>query len=160
VEPPLHPDLEPIAWLLGTWSGRGQGEYPTIEPFDYVETVTFAHVGKPFLAYQQRTRSPEGAPMHAEVGYLRCPGGGDRLEWLVTQPTGHVEVSEGTVVGRSIRLRTVQVVETPSAKEVDEIERDLDLEGDALRYDLRMAAVGIPLAHHLSARLERSDASA
>lgn len=155
MEPPLHPDLAPIAWLVGTWSGEGRGEYPTIEPFEYLETVTFAHVGKPFLAYQQRTRSPEGAPMHAESGYLRCPGGGDQIEWLVTMPTGHVEVAEGAIADRSIRLRTTLVVATPSAKAVTELERDLELDGDVLRYDLRMAAVGQPLTHHLTAQLRR-----
>ena len=33
VEPTLHPALESIAFLLGTWTGEGKGDYPSIEPF-------------------------------------------------------------------------------------------------------------------------------
>ena len=48
--PPLHPELEPLAGLLGAWRGEGAGEYPTIAPFRYGEELRFWHVGKPFLA--------------------------------------------------------------------------------------------------------------
>ena len=39
--PPLHPEAEPLAGLLGTWRGEGAGRYPTISPFRYGEEVRF-----------------------------------------------------------------------------------------------------------------------
>lgn len=74
--PALHPDCEPLAGLVGSWRGRESGEYPTIEPFEYLEEVT-------------------------------------------------------------------------------ELHRRFELSGDVLRYRLAMAAVGLPLTHHLEAELRR-----
>lgn len=151
---PIHPDIEPLGFLLGTWSGEGQGEYPTISPFGYRETVTFAHVGKPFISYAQRTvATDDGRPLHGEAGYLRSPRPG-WVEFVVAHPTGVVEVDEGSFGGSSLRLRSSLVAGTGTAKEVTAIERDFDFEPGVIRYSLRMAAIGQSLVHHLQARLQ------
>lgn len=157
--PPLHDDCAPLAFLLGTWRGAGTGEYPTIDDFAYTEEALFGHVGKPFLTYVQRTRDVDGAPLHAESGYLRAVGAG-RVELIVAQPSGIVEIHQGTVRttagGGRIELRSVHVAGSPTAKEVSAVHRDLEVAGDVLGYTLDMAAVGRPLGHHLTAELYRS----
>lgn len=66
----LHAAIQPVAFLLGTWRGAGEGEYPTIKPFRYHEEVRFTHNGKPFLIYSQRTEAIDtGQPMHGEFTF-------------------------------------------------------------------------------------------
>ena len=154
----VHPAIEVLAPLLGTWSGRGRGDYPTIEAFEYVEEVTFAHVGKPFLSYTQRTRSDGGVPLHAETGYLRVPAAG-RIELVLAHPTGITEIDEGTAVADGgvlvIDVHSTTIGLSGSAKDVFAVSRSFRIEGDELRYTVSMAAVGHRLQHHLSATLHR-----
>ena len=155
--PELHPDLAALAPLLGTWAGSGTGEYPTIEPFGYLEEITFGHIGKPFLAYTQRTRSADGKPMHAETGYLRMPAAG-RAELIIAQPTGVTEIDEGTVStddGIVIVLHSTSVGLSSTAKVVSAVNRSFRFFRDELTYAVEMSAVGKPMCHHLSATLHR-----
>ena len=156
--PALNPGIAALAPLLGTWSGRGRGSYPTIEAFDYIEDVTIGHTGKPFLTYAQRTRSDEGLPLHAETGYIRLPEAG-RIELVIAHPTGVAEVQQGTVTVDgpqiAIDVRSTAIGLTGSAKPVTALARSIRVLGDELRYHLDMAAVGEPLQHHLAATLHR-----
>ena len=160
----LHPGIAGLAALLGTWSGRGAGEYPTIAPFGYTEEVTFGHIGKPFLTYTQRTRSDDsmtggGLPLHAETGYLRMPTPG-RVELVLAHPSGITEIDEGPVTGSGqnlvIEVHSTHVGCTSTAKEVVALARSFHLDGDELTYTLLMGAVGQSLQHHLAATLHRT----
>lgn len=153
--PPLHPDVAPLAPLLGSWKGKGSGSYPGIDDFEYLEMVTFTQVGKPFIAYTQRTRdAATGAPLHAETGYLRTLGG-ERGEFLIAQPSGIVEVHDVEFGRNSLLMTSSQVVSTPTAKQVDAVARHLRIDGDDLVYELHMAAMGHPMQLHLEAQLTR-----
>lgn len=153
--------MDALALLVGTWSGEGAGEYPSIKPFAYREEVTFAAVpGKPFLVYRQSTvRLDTNLPAHSEVGYLRPIGDDGRVELVLAHPTGLAELASGTATvtpdGLTLHL-TATIHGTPTAKDVTAVERTITITADTLHYDLSMAAVGHPLTHHLTATLHRS----
>lgn len=150
-----HPDVEHLAMLLGAWSGKGSGHYPTIEDFEYFEEVTFGHVGKPFIAYSQKTRDAvTELPLHSEAGYFR-PVGTTAVELVLVQPSGIVEIHDGVLDGTTLRLESTAVLTTPTAKTVTTVHRTIAVSGSTLTYDVHMAAVGLPLQHHISAELRR-----
>ncbi|MEJ5998776.1 FABP family protein [Corynebacterium sp. H130] len=141
--------------LVGTWSGPGRGVYPTIVDFEYEETIEFSRVpGKPFLVYVQKTKGANG-PMHTEMGFLR-PIADGKVEFVIAQPTGQTEILDGEVSGSSMAFDASNVQNSTTAKQVDATKRVYALEGDTLRTEFFMAAVGQPMQRHLSSVLTRS----
>jgi THAP4-like, heme-binding beta-barrel domain len=154
-----HPDLAPIAFLLGRWEGAGVGGYPTIESFRFGQEITFGHNGKPFLSYVSKTwlldaDGKPGRPLAMETGFWR-PQPEGRLEVMLAHPTGIVEIYLGEVTGTKIEMATDLVATTESAKEVRAGHRLYGLVGADLAYAFDMAAVGQPLQPHISAQLKR-----
>ena len=49
-----------------------------------------------------------------------------------------------------------RVILAPTAKRVDATERRISVDGDTMRYEMHMAAVGLPMTPHLEATLHRA----
>lgn len=159
MEPELHPDLEPLKFLLGAWEGAGVGGYPTIESFRFGQELSFSHIGKPYLIYTSRTWRLDdeghlGASLARESGYWRATPGG-RVELVLAHPTGIAEIYIGEVTGTRIDLRSDVVARTETAKEYTAGHRLYGLIGEDLGYAYDMAAEGQSLQSHLSAQLKR-----
>ncbi|GLY74730.1 FABP family protein [Actinoallomurus iriomotensis] len=159
MEPELHPDLEPLKFLLGDWEGAGVGGYPNIESFRFGQEISFRHIGKPYLIYTSRTWRLDdegnlGAPLAQESGYWRAHSGG-RIELVLAHPTGIAEIYIGNVISTRVELRTDVVARTETAKEYTAGHRLYGLIGEDLGYAYDMAAEGQSLQSHLSAQLKR-----
>jgi len=151
----LHPDLIELAFLLGDWSGTGEGVWPPGEAFDYAEDVTFEYVGDPVLLYSQRSWSlDDGAPIHFERGFLR-PAGPGVVELVLAHPIGITEVAVGTVDDGAIELASTAVGLAPTASPVTELRRHIRARGDELTFELHMAVEGVELRWHVGSKLMR-----
>ena len=155
MSPELPPSLEPLAFLIGSWRGEGEGEYPGGDPFRYTEELSFEHVGDPFLLVTQSSWTPDGAPLHFERGTLR-PVGDGQVDLTLAHPIGVAEVAEGTVDGTNVTLRSTAVVRTATGSPVTEIERRYRMDGHRLSYELDMAMEGVARTFHVRATLARA----
>lgn len=150
-----------MAAFVGTWTGDGDGFYPTIAAFGYTEEIELRPVpGKPMLAYRSATRAADdGRTLHGETGFLRVVGTPDRqsaaVELVIAQGGGLVEIAEGVVDDGELVVTSTHVVGTSTAKEVTATERRYRVDRDTLEYELSMAAVGEPIQPHLRAHLKR-----
>lgn len=156
---PLPAALRQLAFLAGRWSGRGEGSYPTIAPFEYEQELTVSCDGRPFLQSVSRSWVVDGSgvrvrPGPTELAFWR-PAGEGGVELVVVVPTGIAEAYAGTVSGDRIELRTVATARTPTAKEVTAGRRSYAVQGSTLVVQHDLEAVGRPLTRHLIASLQR-----
>jgi hypothetical protein len=176
--PPEHPAIAPLSFLLGRWKGTGKGDYPTIDSFDFLQEVTFSHIGKPYLIYTSRSwrlatdergelrRDEQGdlirlEPLAVETGFWR-PQPEGKVEVLLSHPNGITEIYLGEHRSMtSIELVTDAVARTGTAKEYTAGKRLYGLvpsqtrEGERdLAYAFDMAAMGQPMTPHLWAVLQ------
>ena len=155
----LHPDLMPLAWLVGTWRGKGCGEYPNVPGFQFAQEVSFNHDGRAFLNYFSRSwiideNDEIVRPAASEVGFWRIKEK-NVLEVLLAHNTGIAEGWVGLVQGAKIQLAMDQGYSSPTAKIVTAGSRLYGLVEGELFTSYDMAAQGQTLQAHLWSSLER-----
>jgi hypothetical protein len=156
-EPPLHPGVARLGFLLGRWEGAGVGGYPTIESFRFGQEIEFSHIGKPYLIYRSRTWRLDdegnlGQPLATESGYWRVQPE-DKVELLLAHPTGITEIYVGEVENTRVDLVTDVVARTETAKEVTGGRR---LYGLGLRHGRDGPGIAAALVGAAKARLRPS----
>ena len=155
----LHPQLMPLAWLLGAWHGNGRSEYPDTEPHAFEQDVMFTHDGRDFVHYFSQSwitdESGERTGVGAlEAGFLRS-GGEGKIEFVLTKPTGYPEIWYGEIDGPRMTLATDIVARTVSAEEYTAGQRMYGLVEGSLMYAIDIAAGGQPLQSQLWGKLNR-----
>lgn len=155
----MHPDLAPLAWLLGRWEGAGVVGYPTIESANFGQEVEVTHDGRPFLSWVSRSwllaaDGTPAAPSATEMGFWRPLPGGE-VELLLTHPTGIVELYYGSTSPAKVELRTDGVLRSPTAKDYAAAHRLYGYVSSNLMWAMDMAAMGQSITSHVSAELKR-----
>lgn len=151
-----------LKMLAGNWTGTGIGLYPTIEPFEYLESLRFTLDKKGAnLHYEQKTRrrnigQADYVSSHWETGFLRLLEN-DRIEIANVQIGGRVEILIGSIEtaseGYVLRLNSTHFA---NDSRMQEASRTITLSRDSLHYSMYMQTTKVPhLAIHLEARLQR-----
>ncbi len=157
--------MDRLRALLGKWSGRGRGGFPTIDAFEYDEHLVFeANDVEPLLHYEQRTwdtthRSDHAEPLHWESGFIR-PTDTGCIEIFNAQNGGRVEVLRGRLAAPDDRgdtpLMSLTSVIVAHDERIVSTARQYDLRDDVLSYRMEMATRTTPdLTMHLEATLYR-----
>jgi len=145
--------------LEGTWAGEGRGQFPTVNSFDYRETLTFTRRDEKTLAYEQRTQrrsdgQTEYRESHWENGFIRILENDD-LELVNVQSNGRSEVLDGNIetLDSMIRIHFVSKALTNDSRMVSSA-RTFELEGDTLHYEMEMQTTKVnQLTQHLKIAL-------
>ncbi|XP_044288987.1 peroxynitrite isomerase THAP4 isoform X2 [Varanus komodoensis] len=153
--PQLNPVIEPLSWMLGTWLSDppGDGTFPTMKPFQYLEEVHISHVGQPMLNFSFNAFHPDTRkPMHRECGFIRIKPDTNKVAFVSAQNTGLVEVEEGEVNGQELSIASHSIARISFAKKphVEQITRKFRLNSDGkLEQTVSMATTTQPMTQHL-----------
>lgn len=102
----LTPELVPLSWLLGTWSGAGRLGAGEAEDPHFTQTVTFESNGLPYLRYTAESwlTDEEGniqRPLSVETGF-----------WQLDRPLNESDGGPGLMPADIVpALRTAEDVE-------------------------------------------------
>ncbi|KAL7990800.1 hypothetical protein Chor_014230 [Crotalus horridus] len=151
----LNPVIEPLSWMLGTWLSDppGDGTFPSMKPFQYLEEVHISHAGQPMLNFSFSAFHPDTKkPMHRECGFIRIQPDTNKVAFISAQNTGLVEVEEGEVNGQELSIASHSVARISFAKKphVEQITRKFRLNSEGkLEQTVSMSTTTQPMTQHL-----------
>ncbi len=159
-----HPDVAAIvAELVGTWTGTGSGQYPTIESFRYRETTEIVERDDhPALRFEQRAYrlTADGEVVsHWETGLLRLSSDGSAR--LHDAQGGRSETMAGHW-RRDGRAWLISLTSTGYAGDdrVVASTREFRVRPAELEYEMRMETTATRrMSLHLSATLSKTPVS-
>jgi hypothetical protein len=132
--------MELMKSFIGLWAGKGQGEFPTMDPFDYDETLEIEGAkGFPLLVFQQMGLvTTTGRPSHFEVGLIKVLTDGT-IELGDIGNGMRAEIMKGTVTEKD-EITTLDLVSTAFANDPRMIASRgvFVLKGDVLFYHMYM----------------------
>lgn len=160
--------LQRLVPLVGEWTGRGEGNYPTIERFDYTEIFQVQHdQDTSYLTYKQITElvTSDGRPIrksHWEAGVIRPLEDGS-VELACVQGSGRVEVLRGRFLEQESQpgelSLSFQSELIGNDRRMIGSSRDWHISGNRFEYEMRMATMKVgEQKQHLKASLTKNSA--
>jgi hypothetical protein len=147
--------------MIGKWGGKGMGEWPGIDKFEFEQEVTFRHDGRAFMEYTSHTwmiteDGMRGKPGASETGYWRIKPN-RIIELVLVHSTGIAEGWLGRISEErpSIQMALDHAYIAPTAKAVENGARLYGLVEGQLFTSYDMAAMGKELQAHIWSSLER-----
>lgn len=151
---PVHPSAGPLSFLIGKWRGEGSGVFHSVDDFFFQEEITFSHIGRPWLIYQQRAWSTvDQTPLHTEMGFWRMIDETTINTFIAL--TAGVDFSEGQLSENSIDLVSTASPMAHGVETVSHLKREYVVAGDTLDYLVWMETDRQPKVRHLEASLRR-----
>ncbi|MET7639794.1 FABP family protein [Streptomyces sp. NPDC005438] len=157
----LHPDLVPLAFLIGNWQGAGVADFPGTEKCNFGQEVSFTHDGRDFLEYRSHSwvldeEGKRARPLESETGYWRI-GENRRMEVVTVRDQGVVEVWHGELAEQKpqIDLATDAMARIPSSGPYSGGKRLYGYVNGDLMWVGEKATPEVELRPYMSAHLKR-----
>ncbi|MCT2592836.1 FABP family protein [Streptomyces sp. N2-109] len=162
----LHPDLVPLVFLLGNWTGAGVADLTDTqgagsEKCNFGQEVSFRHDGRDFLEYTSHTWAldAEGRktkPLETESGYWRIDKN-RQVEVVMSRDGGIVEIWYGELADKKpqIDLATDAVARTAAAAPYSGGKRLYGYVNGDLMWVGERSSPEVPLHPYMSAQLKK-----
>ncbi len=164
--------MEPMTWLIGRWSGKGSGVYPTIAPFNFHHQMIFksideSYADEPLIHYEEVgwiIEEDNKVFKHWETGFIK-PTEDGRIQFYNSHNTGRTEVTYGKYLNLDTSSKSFEIEfesdflrnDIGIKKAIKSI-RKFAFQGNKLSYSLAMSTAEVSgLSSHLEVQLSRTE---